>query len=149
MDAGRRRGHRRRLTIPALITLTTDFGPEDSYVAEMKGVMLEINPAVTLVDITHAVRPQQVEQAAFLLASAIPYFPAGTIHLAVVDPGVGTERLPIVLATPAGLFVGPDNGILSGILPEQARPDAGPVPARLPDGSRPTSWRRPTSSAGP
>jgi len=105
-----------------VITLTTDFGTSDHYVAAMKGVILSINPNATIVDVSHAVRPQQVAEGAFLLQAVRPYFPTGTVHLAVVDPGVGTERRALILATPDGFFVGPDNGILSPALPDSARP---------------------------
>lgn len=102
----------------AVITLTTDFGLGGAYVAAMKGVILSINPAITLVDISHAIRPQDIRQAAFVLSEAYPFFPARTIHLAVVDPGVGTTRRAIILRTPRADFVTPDNGILSFILHE-------------------------------
>ena len=111
-----------------IITLTTDFGLADPYVAAMKGVILSLNPAATIVDVTHQVRPQQVAQAAFLLAQALPYFPQGTIHVVVVDPGVGTARHALALATPEMLLVGPDNGVLSAALPEETRRQAGPGP---------------------
>lgn len=120
-----------------IITLTTDFGLSDPYVASLKGVILSINPEATIVDIAHSVRPQRIDQGAFILASAYPYFPPGTIHVAVVDPGVGSERQAIALSTPAGTFVGPDNGILSAALPEEAREPAcqGPAPVPLPAGA--------------
>ncbi len=95
-----------------MITLTSDFGLKDPYVAEMKGVILTINPNATLVDITHEIEKFNVRAAAFALASAAPYFPDGTVHLAVVDPGVGTDRRAIVIQTKKGFFVGPDNGVL-------------------------------------
>ena len=95
-----------------MITLTSDFGLKDPYVAEMKGVILTINPNANLIDITHEVEKFNLRMAAFMLASAAPYFPKGTIHLAVVDPGVGTQRRPILIQTRQGFFVGPDNGIL-------------------------------------
>lgn len=97
---------------PSIITLTTDFGTDDIFVGVMKGVILGINPAARLVDITHAVPPQAIEIGALLLRLAIPYFPAGTIHLAVVDPGVGSSRRPVCVETAAGILVGPDNGLL-------------------------------------
>src|SRR5438105_11598757 len=87
----------------SIITLTTDFGTDDHYVAAMKGVILSINPRAIIVDITHAIPPQDVRAGAFALAGAAPYFPAGTVHVAVVDPGVGSERRPIALRAPAGL----------------------------------------------
>jgi S-adenosyl-L-methionine hydrolase (adenosine-forming) len=95
-----------------MITLTTDFGLRDPYVAEMKGAILTINSKATLIDITHDVEKFNIRMGAFMLASAAPYFPKGTIHLAVVDPGVGTERRAIVIQTKRGFLVGPDNGVL-------------------------------------
>ena len=77
-----------------LITLTTDFGIAAPYVAVMKGVILSINPAARILDLTHAIRPQDVRHASYFLATATPYFPPGTIHVCVVDPGVGSERSP-------------------------------------------------------
>ncbi len=106
---------------PALITLTTDFGLGDPYVGAVKGAILSVNPGATIVDISHEVQPQAIEQAAFVLGAAWPYFPAGTIHVAVVDPGVGTQRRGIALVTGEGIFVGPDNGVLSAALPEETR----------------------------
>ena len=104
----------------AVITLTTDFGLGDAYVAAMKGVILGINPAASLVDIAHNIKPQDIRQAAFVLSTAYPYFPPRTVHLAVVDPGVGTFRKAIILRTPRADFVAPDNGILSYVLDEHA-----------------------------
>jgi len=98
-----------------IITLTTDFGYQDHYVGVLKGVILRINPAATLVDITHAVPAHAITHAAFLLASSYSFFPAGTVHLAVVDPGVGTSRRPIVVDAGSHCFVGPDNGIFTFI----------------------------------
>ncbi|MCL5949897.1 MAG: S-adenosyl-l-methionine hydroxide adenosyltransferase family protein [Candidatus Bathyarchaeota archaeon] len=95
-----------------MITLTSDFGLKDPYVAEMKGAILTINPNATIVDITHGVEKFNIRMGAFMLASAAPYFPKGTVHLAVVDPGVGTERHAILVQTKKGFFVGPDNGLL-------------------------------------
>jgi S-adenosylmethionine hydrolase len=95
-----------------MITLTSDFGLKDPYVAEMKGVILTINPKATLIDITHDIEKFNIRMAAFMLASVAPYFPEGTVHLAVVDPGVGTQRRAILIQTEKGFFVGPDNGIL-------------------------------------
>lgn len=96
-----------------LITLTTDFGLSDPFVGIMKGVILGIAPKATLVDLTHQIEPQNIQQGALVLTSATPYFPKKTIHLAVVDPGVGSERRPIVVDTPKAIFVGPDNGLLT------------------------------------
>jgi S-adenosyl-L-methionine hydrolase (adenosine-forming) len=96
-----------------MITLTSDFGLKDAYVAEMKGVILTINPNATLIDVTHNVEKFNIRMGAFMLASAALYFPKGTVHLAVVDPGVGTERRAILIETNLGFFVGPDNGVLA------------------------------------
>ncbi len=103
-----------------IITLLTDFGDQDGYVAAMKGVILGIAPDVTLVDITHAIMPQAIQQAAYVLAQAAPFFPPGAIHLAVVDPGVGSSRRPLALQTAFAAFVGPDNGLFSAALASAA-----------------------------
>jgi len=99
-----------------IITLTTDFGLTDAYVAAMKGVILSINPEVKLIDICHTIKPQNIPQAAFVLGSAYQFFPKKTIHVVVVDPGVGTKRRAIILRTPSADFIAPDNGVLSYIL---------------------------------
>lgn len=99
-----------------IITLTTDFGLTEAYVAAMKGVILSINPRVNLIDICHAVKPQNVGQAAFILGTVYQFFPKRTIHLVVVDPGVGSERRAIILRTPWADFVAPDNGVLSYVI---------------------------------
>jgi hypothetical protein len=96
----------------ATITLLTDFGTLDPYVAEMKAVILSICPHAFIVDISHEVEKFNVRMGAFLLAVAAPYFPAGTIHVGVVDPGVGSERRPIAVETDRSVYVGPDNGLL-------------------------------------
>ena len=95
-----------------MITLTTDFGLKDPYVAEMKAVILGICPNAVIVDITHEIAKFNIRMGAYVLASAVPYFPEGSIHVAVVDPGVGTRRCPIVIQTKQSFFVGPDNGLL-------------------------------------
>lgn len=95
-----------------IVTLTTDFGLNDPYVAEMKGTILGICPTAVIVDVTHNVEKFSIRAGAYMLASASPYFPVGTIHVAVVDPGVGTQRRPIIVQTERGIFVGPDNGLL-------------------------------------
>ncbi len=96
-----------------MITLTTDFGTRDGYVGIMKGVILRICPEVPLVDLTHEIPPQHVTEAALVLEGAAPFFPPGTVHLVVVDPGVGTSRRPLTLTTPDACYVGPDNGVFS------------------------------------
>jgi len=98
-----------------IITLLTDFGLRDHYAASMKGIMLSLNPNLTFVDISHTIPPQDISSAAFVLGQAYPCFQAGTIHLAIVDPGVGTARKAIIVAAAAQVFVGPDNGIFTWI----------------------------------
>ena len=95
-----------------VITLTTDFDLSDPYVGEMKGVILSINPEAKVVDITHGVKPGDVFEASMMLKESFSYFPRGTVHVVVVDPGVGTQRRPIVVVTEDYLFVAPDNGVL-------------------------------------
>jgi hypothetical protein len=108
-----------------IITLTTDFGVSDGYVGTMKGVMLDIVPQAQLVDITHAITPQDVRQTAYVLYTACPFFPPHAVHLVVVDPGVGSARRPIAVRSASGTFVGPDNGVFSylmtaGLLAEES-----------------------------
>ncbi|MFQ5813222.1 MAG: S-adenosyl-l-methionine hydroxide adenosyltransferase family protein [Anaerolineae bacterium] len=100
----------------SIITLTTDFGLADGYVGTMKGVILSIHPTATIVDISHDIAPQDVREAAYTLYAAYPYFPQGTIHVVVVDPGVGSERRAIALRTSQAIFVAPDNGVLSYVV---------------------------------
>ncbi|MBC7129645.1 SAM-dependent chlorinase/fluorinase [Candidatus Bathyarchaeota archaeon] len=97
----------------SIITLTTDFGLSDPYVAEMKAVILSINPEAKIVDITHQIEKFNIRMAAFVLSAAAPYFPENTIHVVVVDPGVGTQRKPILIETKNSFFIGPDNGVLT------------------------------------
>jgi S-adenosylmethionine hydrolase len=99
--------------MPPIVTLTTDFGLRDPYVAEMKGVILSISPDATIVDLTHEIEKFDVRMAAYTLACATPCFPEGTVHVAVVDPQVGTRRRPLLIQTLKSFYVGPDNGILA------------------------------------
>lgn len=96
----------------AVVTLLSDFGLKDPYVAEMKAVILSISPEAQIVDVTHEIEKFNIHMGAFVLASAAPHFPSKTIHMAVVDPGVGTKRRSIIVETKRGLYVGPDNGLL-------------------------------------
>ncbi|MBP6941481.1 MAG: SAM-dependent chlorinase/fluorinase [Syntrophorhabdaceae bacterium] len=96
-----------------IITLLTDFGMKDPYTGIMKGVILSINPSVTIVDITHEVDPQDIREGAFIIEEYYRYFPDDTIHLCVVDPTVGSARRPIIVMKENHLFVGPDNGIFT------------------------------------
>ena len=100
----------------AIITLTTDFGYDDFYVAAVKGAILSINPGANIIDVCHSIEPQNILQAAFILNAAYRYYPKQTVHMAIVDPGVGSEREGIILKTPTALFVVPDNGILSYVV---------------------------------
>ncbi|HEV8574907.1 MAG TPA: SAM-dependent chlorinase/fluorinase [Dehalococcoidia bacterium] len=123
---------------PAFITLTTDFGLTDPYVASMKGAIYTINPEATIVDISHDIAAHRIEQATFVLGCAAPYFPKGSIHVAVVDPDVGTDRRALAIVTEDDIYVGPDNGVLSCALPDGAREAAGNTTGtvRLPKGMR-------------
>jgi S-adenosylmethionine hydrolase len=103
----------------SVIALMTDFGIGDGDVGVLKGVMLSIAPQVQMVDITHDVAPQHVASGAWILAAAYRYFPKGTVYLCVVDPGVGSKRLPIAVHAGNWFFVGPDNGLFSYIYAEQ------------------------------
>ena len=106
-----------------VLTFTTDFGSSDGYVAAMKGVALGIAPDLTLIDVTHEVPRHDIRQGAFVLGSVYRYFPVETVHVAVVDPGVGTSRKAVALVTPAGSFCAPDNGLLSFVLNDRLTAD--------------------------
>lgn len=124
-----------------VITLLTDFGLSDTYVGQVKGAILAVAPGATLVDLTHAVPPQDVRGGAFALWSAVDPFPAGTIHLAVVDPGVGTARRALAIRCGRGdLLVGPDNGLL---VPAAAKLGGIAAAAELAD----PAYRRPSVSS--
>lgn len=135
-----------------LLVFTTDFGLVDSYAGVMKGVALGINPDLRFIDLTHQVSPQNIAQGAFVLGVSHRYFPPHAIHVAVVDPGVGTNRRPILLETPHGAFVAPDNGLLSQVVSEQlAERSCGPGPVPVPPSFRawhltnPDYWLQPVS----
>jgi S-adenosyl-L-methionine hydrolase (adenosine-forming) len=106
-----------------ILTLTTDFGIGGSYVAALKGVLLDLAPETQLVDVTHTISPQNILEGGFVLAGLVDVFPKGTVHLAVVDPGVGTDRRLIAVSVAAQWFVLPDNGLITGV-----------TRARTPDG---------------
>ena len=110
---------------PPIITLTTDFGARDPYVGVMKGVIVGINPLARIIDVSHEVDPQAIAQGAFIIGSSHRFFPSGTIHIVVVDPGVGTSRKAVLLSTPTACFLAPDNGVLTHV-----------VRAGFPDSSR-------------
>ena len=112
-----------------IITLTTDFGLKDHFVGVIKGVILNINPEADLVDITHDIPPHDVLQAAFTLKQAYAYFPSGTIHVVVVDPGVGTHRRVLAASSEKGYFLAPDNGVLSFLYAENAINDTREITA--------------------
>ncbi len=122
-----------------IITLLTDFGLQDGYVASMKGVILTICPQAAIIDITHAIPPQDIRSAAFVLHTVRSSFPRGTIHVVVVDPGVGTERKGIAIQTPGCMLIGPDNGVFSWVLR-----DTPPLGARSLENAQ---LQRPTVSA--
>jgi S-adenosylmethionine hydrolase len=105
----------------SIVTLTTDFGISDHFVGTIKGVILEINPEAEIIDISHSVQAFDVLDGALAIAQAYSYFPASTVHLVVVDPGVGTARRPIIMSTERHHFVAPDNGVLSLIYGREER----------------------------
>mgnify|MGYP001800921152 CR=1 FL=1 len=107
-------------TKQSLVTLLSDFGICDEYVAVMKGAIAQINLMLRVVDITHQIPPQNIAAARFCLMSAYPYFPKGTVHVAVVDPGVGGKRRAVAVELAQGFLVAPDNGLLSGVLSQDS-----------------------------
>jgi S-adenosylmethionine hydrolase len=102
-----------------IVTLTTDFGQRDSFVGTMKGVILGIAPTVQIVDLAHGIVAGDIRGGAFAVMTAAPFFPAGTIHVAVVDPGVGSGRRAIAIRSGHAIFLGPDNGVLSWAVKEE------------------------------
>ncbi len=124
-----------------VITLTTDFGLTDPFVGTMKGVVLDICPEATIVDITHEVPPQDIHAGAFLFDTAYHHFPRGAIHVLVVDPGVGTERRPLLVVGPDALFVGPDNGLLSYVYAREGGPEPRAKPYQSAQVELPPGWR--------
>lgn len=121
-----------------LITLTTDFGEDSPYVAALKGVILSINPAARLVDLSHQIPPQDVRHAAHFLAAAVPYFPPATLHVVVVDPGVGSERALLFIEVGQQRLLAPDNGCWTLLAAGQT-----PTVRRL---EEPRWWRQPVSA---
>jgi S-adenosylmethionine hydrolase len=118
-----------------ITTLTTDFGPGSSYVAAVKGVLLGVNPRAALLDLSHAIPPQDLRYTSFFLRAAVPYFPAGTLHVVVVDPGVGTDRAVLYAEVGGQRLLVPDNGCWTGLC-EQLGP-----PARVLRLAEPRYWR--------
>jgi S-adenosylmethionine hydrolase len=106
---------------PVIVTLTTDFGLSDPYVGQMKAVLLAMAPDVRIIDLSHDIAPQAVTEAAFVLETSWRFFPEGTIHVVVVDPGVGMARRRLAIAARGHYFAGPDNGCLSVALPDEVR----------------------------
>lgn len=127
------------LRASGILTLTTDFGLGGPYVAAMKGVVLGLAPGTTLVDISHSIIPQDVAAGAFVLAEAFSSFPKGTVHLAVVDPGVGTGRRAVAVEARGHWFVLPDNGLISEVL-------RGGEPTSVREILNPGLWRSPVSA---
>jgi len=123
-----------------IITLTTDFGDSSPYVAVMKGVILCIHPAARIVDLSHQIRPQDLRHASYFLGTAIPYFPPDTIHVCVVDPGVGGERSAIYLEAGGHKLLGPDNGLFTGVCQHLGEPTT------LRKLANPHLWRQPVSN---
>jgi len=104
-----------------IITLTTDFGLRDAYLGIMKGVILGIFPSAKLVDLSHNLEPQNIQEASYILLSAVKFFPPGTVHLAVVDPGVGSARRAVIVESKPQFLVGPDNGIFTDFINNKSR----------------------------
>lgn len=102
-----------------IITLTTDFGLKDPYQGAMKGSILSVNPSASVIDITHLVPPGNIIEGSLVLKDAFSYFPEGTVHVGVVDPGVGGQRRPVLIETERYIFVGPDNGLFSGAVEKE------------------------------
>lgn len=134
------------------MVFTTDFGLADAYAGVIKGVALSINPDLRLIDLTHQIQPQNIAQGSFILGINHTFFPKDAVHVAVVDPGVGTDRRPVLLSTPWGRFVAPDNGLLSGViavylnsLPMAAGPLALPPGLTAVHLTNPKYWRHPVS----
>src|SRR5262245_50380813 len=123
-----------------IITLTTDFGSGSPYVAAMKGVILGINPAVRLLDLSHDIAPQDIRQAAFFLSSTLPFFPARALHVVVVDPGVGSDRAVLYVEDATLRLLVPDNGCWTVLAHDVSRPR---VVRRL---TNPRFWRQPISA---
>ncbi|HIK51074.1 MAG TPA: SAM-dependent chlorinase/fluorinase [Oscillatoriales cyanobacterium M59_W2019_021] len=122
-----------------LVTLLTDFGSIDVYVGVMKGVIAGISPEINVVDLTHEIPPQDIAAARFCWMNAYSYFPPGTVHVAVVDPGVGSQRRAVAVEIAEGFLVAPDNGLLSGILSQSPAISAIEL-------NRPQYWRTPNPS---
>ena len=136
-----------------IMTLTTDFGVDGPYVAAMKGIVLGLEPSTQLVDVSHAIGPQDVLEGAFVLSGIVDAFPPGTVHLAVVDPGVGTDRRLIAVAMADQWFVLPDNGLIGGVRAIAPPPGSGRFPTRRtaarrspPPSTGATCWRPPPST---
>jgi S-adenosylmethionine hydrolase len=108
---------------PPIITLTTDFGTSDHYVGTMKGVILSYSMDAKIVDISHGIPPFSIYAGAYAIDQAAPFFPPGTIHVVVVDPGVGTSRKPLLVETSEQIFIAPDNGVLSLVIGRATNPD--------------------------
>lgn len=123
----------------AIITLTTDFGSVDGYTGQLKGVLLQFAPRATVVDISHEVKPGDIHSAAWIVSSAYRCFPSGSVHVAVVDPEVGTQRRAILLVCDAGAFIGPDNGLFSPVIEREKQLTAY-------DLNKPQYWLHPVSS---
>ncbi len=122
-----------------IVTLLSDFGDRDPYVGVMKGAIAMVDPHILTIDLTHQVPPQDIAAGRFALVSAVPDFPGGTVHLAVVDPGVGTGRRGVAIALENGYLVGPDNGLLTGVVDRHGAKAAVSL-------ENPAYWRTPQPS---
>jgi S-adenosyl-L-methionine hydrolase (adenosine-forming) len=131
--------------MPGLITFLSDFGRQDTYVGVIKGVIAQINPQLRVIDLVHEIPAQNLAQGSFHLGTAYPHFPVGTVHLAVVDPGVGSDRRGIAIQTETGFLVGPDNGLFSSVLDQL--PDQGMANIRAVELTQTRYWYTPSPSS--
>ena len=134
------------MSLSGIVTLLTDFGLSDVYVGVIKGVIARINPQLRAIDLTHNIPPQNIAAGRFCLMNAVPYFPPKTVHIAVVDPGVGSERRAIAVDLPAGYLVGPDNGVLGGAMGAMLAQCQTPDEFNVIELSNPEYWRTPIPS---
>jgi S-adenosylmethionine hydrolase len=134
------------MSLSGIVTLLTDFGLSDVYVGVIKGVIAQINPELRVIDLTHNIPPQNIAAGRFCLMNAVPYFPPKTVHIAVVDPGVGSQRRAIAVDLPTGYLVGPDNGVLAGAMGAMLAQCQTPDEFTVVELTNPDYWRTPILS---
>ncbi|WP_413160162.1 S-adenosyl-l-methionine hydroxide adenosyltransferase family protein [Capilliphycus salinus ALCB114379] len=134
------------MSLSGIVTLLTDFGLSDVYVGVIKAVIAQINPELRVIDLTHNIPPQNIAAGRFCLMNAVPYFPPKTVHIAVVDPGVGSQRRAIAVDLPTGYLIGPDNGVLGGAMGAMLAQCQTPDEFNVIELSNPDYWRTPIPS---